>query len=124
MSLIPLDESRDDGRRTPNGVDSEQRAVDRFRAAAASLVAAVAAAIERLLASYSRHGVSEAETAQTALPDTVEDGGLARYERRPDRAVGSELELVCTETDDQLTVEAADNPDAAISSDTWVPIER
>jgi hypothetical protein len=124
MSLIPPDESRGDCRTTPNTPNSDRRTVDRFRAVAASLVATLAAAIERLVTGYSRQGVDRTEGSSTALPDTVDEGGLARYERPPDRAVGTELELVCTETDEQLTVEAADNPDAVISSDTWVPIER
>jgi hypothetical protein len=34
------------------------------------------------------------------------------------------VELVSTETDDVLTVEAVDNPDATISSDTWEPVEQ
>jgi hypothetical protein len=122
MSLIPPDNSRGEGHTTPNAEDSERRAVDRLKTVAASLVATLAVAIERVVTGYARDGMSETDTS-SALPDTVEEGALARYERPPVRAE-TELELVSTETDERLTVEAADNPDAAISSDTWVPIER
>jgi len=35
-----------------------------------------------------------------------------------------QLELVSTETETTLTVSAADNPDASVTSDTWTRVER
>ena len=124
MSLIPPDESRGDGRRTPKPADSERSPAARFSVLATSLVVTIAAAIERLLTGYNRRAVSGAESESSDLPEPVSEGGLASYDRSRDRAVGAEIELVATETGDELTVKEAGNPDTAITSDTWVAVER
>ena len=118
MSLIPLDESRasepSDSRDSPDAASL----TDRFRSGLKAVLLALPG-----VSTLAGDGGSDRSEPGT---DTAERDGS------PDRTApvalpgGStgEFEVVSTETDDTLTVEAVDNPDATISSDTWEPVER
>ena len=118
MSLIPLDEPRGDGPSDGRDGPGDTPLTARLRSGLRTVLLALPGA--SVLANDSagdqpeptgdaaERDVSPDRTAPAALP-----GGS-----------GSEVDVVSTEADDVLTVEAVDNPDATISSDTWEPIER
>ena len=113
MSLIPLDDRRGDGQPPSREGVSEPGVLGRLWNRVRSLLSSVAD-------HTSDHRHYETESV-LALPDGADphpDGGVTG------RGDSEPLELVCTETDDRLTVSVADNPDATITSDTWVPVER
>jgi len=119
MSLIPLDEPRGGGPNTgrdgPDDTSLIGRAISGLKAALLALPGASA------LVSKPAGDRSEA-TADT----DGRDGSRGRKVPAtvPGGPPSDRVDVVSTETDDTLTVEAVDNPDAAIRSDTWEPIER
>jgi len=122
MSLIPLDESRGDGPNDGRAGPEDASLVDRFVSGLRAVVLALP-------------GVSalatDADEDRAGSVATVEHDGdrdASPDEKAPATLPGGppsgQVEVVSTETDDTLTVEAVDNPDATISSDTWEPVER
>ncbi|MBX0285560.1 hypothetical protein [Haloarcula salinisoli] len=119
MSLIPLDEPRGDGPDAGGDSPTDPSLVDRFL----SGVRAVLLALPGVSALTSPQASARSEAAV----DTTEDDTSPERDTPaalPGGPVGGQVEVVSTETDDTLTVEAVDNPDATISSDTWEPVER
>ena len=117
MSLIPLDEPRGDGSTGGDGPE-DTSLVGRFLSGLRAVLLALP-------------GVSALASESTSdRPEPVTD--TTECDASPDRKApatlpgGSqgEVEVVSTESDDTFTVEAVDNPDATISSDTWEPVER
>ena len=114
MSLIPPDESRGDrptdGRDTPD----ELSLIDRFRGGLKAVLLAFPG-VSAVLSDRS------SDRSEPAMPAT------ASGSEAPTPLPGgpqSDIKVVSNESDDTLTVEAVDNPDATISSDTWEPVER
>ncbi len=119
MSLIPLDEPRGDG--PTAGADGPEDAslVDRFLSGAKAVLLA--------LPGVSSLVTGQASDRSEASVDTPEDDTAPERSAPaalPGGPASGQVEVVSTETDDTLTVEAVDNPDATISSDTWEPVER
>ncbi|WP_324661951.1 hypothetical protein [Haloarcula sediminis] len=118
MSLIPLDEPRGDGPSDGRDGSDDTPLFDRLLSGLRAVVLA-----------FPGGSTLVNDSASDRPEPTVED---ADRDAAPDRTApaalpgGSEstVDVVSTETDDTLTVEAVDNPDATISSDTWEPIER
>jgi len=119
MSLIPLDEPRGDG--PDHGGDGPKDAslADRFLAGVRALLLALPGA--SALASSQASERSDATLDTTDADSSPERNTPAPL---PSGPTSGQVEVVSTETDDILTVEAVDNPDATISSDTWEPVER
>ena len=118
MNVIPPDESRGDrptdGRDTPD----ERSFIDRLRGGLKSVLLA----FPGVSAVLSTRSTDRSESVKPANEPDADSGSEA-----PTPLPGgqqSELEVVSDESDDTLTVEAADNPDATITSDTWEAVER
>ncbi|WP_262176763.1 hypothetical protein [Haloarcula laminariae] len=118
MSLIPLGEPRGDGPENGRDGPDDEPLVTRLLSGLRAVVLALpgASTLASEPASDQPDPAVDAADRDTS-PDRNAPAAL------PGRA-GSEVEVVSTEADDTLTVEAVDNPDATISSDTWEPIER
>jgi len=118
MSLIPLDEPRGGGPSTPDEDASEATLLGQFLAGVKAAVSALPV-VSALVSEPQDEGTQSAEPAAltTARPgaESVPSSLPSGHEQ---------MAVVSTETDDTLTVEAVDNPDATIQSDTWEPIER
>jgi hypothetical protein len=112
MSLIPLDDQRGDDEQPPHGGPSDSGLLDRLGRRVRSMWTTVAEAVRP------RDSQAGDRPTPTALPTVARDTTGSTDDG------GSELQLVCTQTDDHLTVSVADNPDATITSDTWEPVER
>lgn len=114
MSLIPPDESRGDRPTDRRDTSEDVSFIDRFRCGLKAVLLAfpgVSAVLSDQSTDGSEPAVSDTESdheAPTPLP----------------RGPQTEVKVVSNESDETLTVEAADNPDATITSDTWEPIER
>jgi len=119
MSLIPLDEPRGDG--PPAGRDSPEDTslVGRFLSGLKAVLLALpgASAVSDTDAAGDRTEVVADTAGRDASTDSKAPAALPGVTK-------SEVEVVSTETDDTLTVEAVDNPDATIRSDTWEPVKR
>ena len=118
MSLIPLDEPRGDGPNAGGDGPKDTSLVGRFL----SGLRAVLLALPGVSALVSEAGSDQPEPVTDATERNVSP------DRKAPAALpgGSEheVEVVSTERNDTFTVEAVDNPDATISSDTWEPVER
>ena len=119
MSLIPLDEPRGDGPDPGGAGGNEASLVDRVL----SGVRAVLLALPGVSALASGRASHRSETSVDAT-DTDTSPEPNTPAPLPGGPASGQVEVVSTETDDTLTVEAVDNPDATISSDTWEPVER
>jgi len=119
MSLIPLDEPRGGGENTDRDGSDDAALVDRFL----SGLKAVLLALPGVSAL-----VSDADGGRSASAIEPVEGDASADREAPAALPGGpaadRVDVVSTETDDTLTVEAVDNPDATISSDTWEPVER
>ncbi|MFC6755634.1 MULTISPECIES: hypothetical protein [Haloarcula] len=119
MSLIPLDEPRGDGPDPGGDGPKDASLADRFL----SGVRAVLLALPGVSALSSSRASDRSEASvDTSGDDTSPERNAPAA--LPGGPASGQVEVVSTETDDTLTVEAVDNPDATISSDTWEPVRR
>jgi len=113
MSLIPLDDRRGTTNPTPREGETPSSGVGRLWGHLKTLCARVSNRLRPRAAAS-----EDASVTVRALPEDttqqVEAVGMAH----------EQLELVSTETETTLTVSAADNPDASVTSDTWTRVER
>jgi len=118
MSLIPLDEPRGGGPDTDRDGPEDTSLVDRVLSGLRAVLLALPG-VSTL--------VTDADSDQSASTTELLERNASAEREAPAALPGgsaADVEVVCTETDDTLTVEAVDNPDATISSDTWEPVER
>ena len=113
MSLIPLDEQRGDGPSEPRQGPEDTSIVQRFLAEAKSVLLALPGVSALASESAETRSEAPANTTKRKAPATPPSG-----------SVGERVEVVSTATGDRLTIEAVDNSDATISSDTWESVER
>ncbi|MDS0281657.1 hypothetical protein [Haloarcula onubensis] len=119
MSLIPLDQPRGDGPNSPGDGPEDASLLGRFLSGCKAALLALPGV--SALASDRDDDRSEPTLDATERERSSERKAPATL---PAGSATGEVEVVSTETDDTLTVEAVDNPDATISSDTWEPVER
>jgi hypothetical protein len=119
MSLIPLDEPRGDGPKTSREGPADPTIVQRFLAGVKTVLLSLPGG--SILAGESAESESEARPAE---PERASDQMAQATLPASSDTSGRVIEVVSTESGDTLTVEAVDNPDATISSDTWESVER
>lgn len=112
MGIIPLNEPRGDGPDTDRNGSENNSLVDRFRSGLQAMLLALPGAPV-----VARETEPDQSESVTPSPDRTTPTPL------PGSAT-SEVEIVSTNTTDALIVEAVDNPDATVTSDTWESVER
>jgi|GEM_PF-2537322 hypothetical protein len=117
MSLIPLDEPRGGGPAAGDDGPEDASLVDRFLSGATAVLLALPGVSALVTDADGDRSAVRAEPVERDASDRTAPAMLSS-------GSAAQVEVVSTETDDTLTVEAVDNPDATISSDTWEPVER